>query len=51
MVDIVQSAELISGRLRNALQIVYRNMTVVLSLPTLPFPPAFTTRPAAEWGV
>jgi FkbH-like protein len=45
IVDIVQSVELNSGRLQNALQIVSRSMTVVVSLPTLPLPPVFTTRP------
>ncbi len=45
LVDIVRSAELNSGRLQRALETVSRDMTAVLSLPTLPLPPAFTTRP------
>jgi len=43
--DIVQSAELNAGRLLRALDAVSRDITVVVSLPTLQLPPAFTTRP------
>jgi FkbH-like protein len=43
--DIAASVESAAGRLRRALEAVSLNTTVVLSLPTLPFPPAFATRP------
>lgn len=43
--NIVRSAELNSGRLLRALETVSRDLTAVVSLPTLPLPPAFTTRP------
>ena len=45
MTDIVQTAELTSQRLLHALETVSRDLTTVVSLPTLPLPPAFTTRP------
>jgi FkbH-like protein len=43
--DIAVSAEAAAGRLRNALETVSRDTTTILSLPTLPLPPAFATRP------
>jgi FkbH-like protein len=44
VVDIVKSVELSSERLLRALETVSRDMTAVVSLPTLPLPPVFTTR-------
>jgi FkbH-like protein len=43
--DIVVSAESAADRLRRALETLSRDMTITLSLPTLPLPPAFSTRP------
>ncbi|QNI33498.1 HAD-IIIC family phosphatase [Alloacidobacterium dinghuense] len=43
--DIARFAELNSRRLLRALEGISRDMTAVVSLPTLPLPPAFTTRP------
>lgn len=43
--DIAASAVLAAGRLRRALEVVALNTTTIVSLPTLPLPPAFATRP------
>lgn len=43
--DIVHSAELSAQRLQHAISNAAGQMTVVVSLPTLPLPPAFTNRP------
>jgi FkbH-like protein len=43
--DIVVSAESSKERIRHALEAVSRDVPTILSLPTLPLPPAFTTRP------
>lgn len=43
--DIVQSAERSAERLQHAIISAAHEMTVVVSLPTLPLPPAFTNRP------
>lgn len=43
--DIVQSAEVNAGRLLGAIQNVASELAVVISLPSLPLPPAFVTRP------
>ena len=43
--DIAESAEAAAGRIQRALEAVSRDMTTIVSLPTLPLPPAFATRP------
>ena len=43
--DIVVSAESAAGRIQRALEAVSSDTTTILSLPTLPLPPAFATRP------
>lgn len=43
--DIVWSAELNAVRLHCALEAASRDRTAVVSMPTLPLPPVFTTRP------
>ena len=43
--DIAKSAESAAGRIQSALEAVSRDMTTIVSLPTLPLPPAFATRP------
>jgi FkbH-like protein len=43
--DIALSAESAAQRIRRALEAASRDTTTILSLPTLPLPPAFATRP------
>jgi FkbH-like protein len=43
--DSAASAEATAERLQRALEAASRNVTTIVSLPTLPLPPAFTTRP------
>jgi FkbH-like protein len=42
--DITRSAEEAAARLQGAVEAACRNVKIVVSMPTLPLPPAFTTR-------
>ena len=43
--DIVVSAESAAARMQRALESLSRDATIIVSMPTLPLPPAFATRP------
>lgn len=45
LADIVASAAETSGRMQQAIESIARHIPTVVSMPTLPLPPLFTTRP------
>ena len=45
LADIAASAESAAERIQRALETVSKDITTILSVPTLPLPPAFATRP------